>query len=137
MSTNFDTLWANHPGRDAHPCVFENQCAIRMGVCLEKSGIDTSSFTGVRCWHGHSPGHILRAQELANWLESKSDLFGHSQKSFSSSIVQGKRGILFIQNGWSGGVDHIDLWDGKKRQMIGGELDYLKLGEQVWFWELG
>jgi len=39
-------LWKNHP-YPAYPCdksTFKNQCAIRMGVAMEKSGIDTSSF---------------------------------------------------------------------------------------------
>ena len=40
------TIWDNHP-YPISPCSkkhFSNQCAIRMGVALEKSGIDTKSF---------------------------------------------------------------------------------------------
>lgn len=40
------TLWQNHP-YPAAPCstqYFANQCAIRMGVALEASGVDTASF---------------------------------------------------------------------------------------------
>lgn len=68
------TVWNNHPFPDS-PCStkhFVNQCAIRMGVALEKSGVDTTSFDRLypnrRCYKNltHSPKHILAAQELAN-----------------------------------------------------------------------
>jgi len=73
-SVNSRTLWANHP-YPKKPCdgaTFKNQCAIRMGVALEKSGVDTSSFDTMfpnrRCYPGfkHSPKHILAAQQLAD-----------------------------------------------------------------------
>lgn len=53
-----------------------------MGVAMEKSGIDTSSFDkkypNRRCYPGlkHSPNHILAAQELANWMKEKITIFG-------------------------------------------------------------
>ncbi len=85
----FDTLWDNHPTVDSIlddvPCktngsrAFDNQCAIRLGVSLEKSGVDTRSFKGVRCWHNHGTGHILRAEELANWFKSSLSPFRMSE----------------------------------------------------------
>ena len=70
MIIKFSKLWANHPYPNS-PCdktLFGNKCAIRMGVALEKSGVDTSSFDSMypqrRCYPGlkHNPGHILAAQ---------------------------------------------------------------------------
>jgi len=66
----FSNLWLNHPYPKS-PCdkeTFSNQCAIRMGVALEKSGVDTSSFDVMypnrRCYPGlkYSPRHILAAK---------------------------------------------------------------------------
>ena len=72
---SFAKLWENHPTGD-FPCkdtggnrAYENQCAIRMGVTFDESGVGTKSFNGARCWHSHMPSHILRAEELAIWLK--------------------------------------------------------------------
>jgi hypothetical protein len=141
----FRDLWDNHPGRLSKPCdekLFQNQCAIRMSVALHKSKVDLSSFRGARCWASHEDKfkHILRAQELANWLKN-SGKFGRANiyvrkgdLKISSSTFFGKKGIIFIKNGWYGGVDHIDVWDGI--DMKGGSASYLDFGEEVWFWEL-
>ena len=137
-SLTFQTLWENHPAR-AYPCdqsTFKNQCAIRMGVALEKSGIDTSSFDtlypGRRCWLGHTPGHILAAQELANWIHQNPDVFGTRQKIEPHSYPD-QSGIIFIKNGW-GATDHIDVWDGS--HLKGGDPTYIGRGEEVWFWKI-
>ena len=139
----FNLLWANHP-YPSKPCdenSFPNQCAIRMGVALEKSSIDTSSFDSMypnrRCYSGfkHSPRHILAAQELANWMKSKKNIFGNAgiyQKVSSKDFINIK-GIVFIKNGW-GSTDHIDLWNGVA--MKGGFPVYFSLGQEIWFWEL-
>src|SRR5688572_8889223 len=86
------TLWDNHP-YPASPCsteLFANQCAIRMGTALEKSGIDTTSFNTMyprrRCCSAypslkhHKPGHIMAAQELANWIDKNPKIFGKTKK---------------------------------------------------------
>lgn len=133
---SFAKLWANHPGVNSSPCEFANQCAIRMGVALHKSGVSLSSFRGARCWHGHNPKHILRAQELANWIKENPRNFGtrtvHRKVTYSN--FSGKRGIVFIKDGW-GATDHIDIWDGAT--MKGGFTDYFAKGKEVWFWKLG
>jgi hypothetical protein len=143
----FYQLWKNHPYPNS-PCdpYFVNQCAIRMTVALEKSGIDTSGFdriypkrrcsTGYSKWKDHKPGHILAAQELANWLETQVATFGKVDKKpgpRNSGQYAGRKGIVFIKNGW-GPTDHIDVWDGSK--MKGGSPEYFSLGQAVWFWEL-
>lgn len=144
MVVKFDTLWRNHPYPNS-PCdraLFTNQCAIRMGVALEKSGVDTSGFDRKypqrRCYPGlnHSPKHILAAQELANWIDaSDNNLFGNKAvyTSDATEALKGKKGIVFVMNGW-GPTDHIDLWDGET--MKGGSADYLTRGDQIWFWEI-
>lgn len=130
---SFNTLWANHPGW-TDPCSFEHQCAVRMGVALEKSKVDLSTFHGARCWQGHAPKHILRAQELADWISIKPHYFGttSTHKNVTKAKFSSKKGIVFIQNGW-GATDHIDLWDGTSMKV--GESEYFALGKEVWFWE--
>lgn len=140
----FQTLWNNHPGRAAKPCdagAFPNQCAIRMGIALEHSNVDTRSFDTMypnrRCYPGlkHSPRHILAAHELARWLETQTPLVGRptKRKRVNSGDYGGKKGIVFIENGW-GPTDHIDLWNG--REMLAGNPGYFAIGETVWFWAL-
>lgn len=75
----FNKLWKFHPGR-SFPCnrlKFENQCAIRMGEALRLSNVDLSSFKGAKCWEKHEDKikHILRAQELANWIDKNPHVF--------------------------------------------------------------
>ena len=142
-STLFDQLWLNHPG-DEFPCdkkTFPNQCAIRMGVALEKSGVNTSTFDikypNRRCYSGfkHTPRHILAAQELANWMKSEKKIFGevvNVDKTQPNKALKGKKGIVFIKDGW-GPVDHIDVWNGVA--MRGGETNYFSAGKEIWFWE--
>lgn len=132
-------LWDSHPYPNT-PCdtrLFGNQCAIRLGIALSAAGADLSSFTGARCYRDlrHSPRHILRAQELANWLVKQILLVGPAKKytRVTHAAFSGKRGIVFIMNGW-GATDHIDVWIGT--QMKGGSPDYISRGREVWFWEL-
>ncbi|MCW3160080.1 type VI secretion system amidase effector protein Tae4 [Chryseobacterium oryctis] len=127
------------------PCnksVHQNQCAIRMSVALSKSGVDIMSFGGVKCWEKHEDGfkHILRAQELADWINIHPEIFGKRLKmerkkypKMNSKSFKHK-GIVFIKDGWSGGVDHIDLWDGI--ELKGGTSDYFEKGVEIWFWFL-
>ena len=139
----FQILWDNHPGT-AFVCdktLFPNQCAMRMGVALEKSHVNMRSFDikfpQRRCYPGlkHSPAHILAAQQLADWLVTQPALFGSviKRKKAISGDFGGKKGIVFIMNGW-GQTDHIDLWNGQV--MRAGQADYFALGKEVWFWEL-
>lgn len=132
---NFSILWNNHPGRNIRPCNFDNQCAIRMGIALQKTGVDLKSFMGEKCWYkDHEPKHILRAQELADWID-KSLYFGAKKvyKNVKSSDFIGKKGIVFIRDGW-GPTDHIDLWNGSI--MKGGSSEYFSKGKEVWFWNI-
>lgn len=137
----FSKLWDIHPYPD-NPCdsVFENQCAIRMGVTLQSLGLTVWGVA--RCWFRHNPKHILRAQELADALLKKEEYVGRVTKytKYTSLKVPvkweqfaGRRGIVFIKDGW-GPTDHIDLWNGSR--LRGGDLSYFARGKEVWFWEL-
>ena len=143
----FRTLWNVHPSNngDDFPCTtkkgdiaFDNQCAIRMGVALAEAGMNTSSFRGARCWHGHK--HILRVEELIKWLKTKKEDVGKARSfkpgSDALDAVAGRTGIVACRNFYGRGNqgDHIDLWDGV--QMAKGSPSYMERSEEVVFWEI-
>lgn len=145
---DFQKLWLWHPANTGviNPCTtngdvnFENQCAVRMGVCLFNAGVQTNDFDGAKCYpgHGHDQSHILRAEELAKWMKLKPLVFGEVdiKKSVSSAEYDDKTGIIFLLNFWGRGNqgDHIDLWDGKK--MTRGAPEYFTRAQEAWFWEI-
>jgi hypothetical protein len=143
----FSMLWSNHPAvkGDAAPCkdkkgarAYDNECAIRMSVLLEDSGVSTASFKGACCWHGHGRLHILRAEELAKWLATQ-PTFGRpdKKKNVTSGDYDGRQGIAFFKDAFKNGVDHIDLWDGVTRKRMGlGDLSYFSLAKELWFWDV-
>jgi len=128
VQLRFQTLWQNYPNND--PCInpktgkraYDDQCAIRLGLSLQKSGVDFSKFPGPRCEFGaRGNGMVLRAEELANWLRSIPFrgcpvAQSHAGKNFQASIA-GRTGIVFFKDYWlrSGERhptgDHIDLWN--------------------------
>jgi hypothetical protein len=153
-------MWQNHPNishQEMQPCRrpdgvpnFANQCAIRMGVCLEKSNL-FNGYDGVQCWFGHrGQGHSIRARELALWLRNNQSRFGqveiHTHAKWQDFVD--RTGIVYCQNFWgeNNQGDHIDLWDGTGEfmgsgifswegpAMAGGGLDYFERSEEVWFW---
>lgn len=145
----FSVLWDKHPANQVPPvnapCSnesgtpnFANQCAIRMGVCLTDAGADLSSFRGVSCWHGHGRRHILRAEELGNYLKTRRDIVGTASIDKSPTLADytSRRGIAFFLNFWGRGNqgDHIDVWNGSK--MGKGSDSYFASAQEVWFWEL-
>ncbi len=127
IALKFATLWQHYPNHD--PCVnprtgqpaYDNQCAIRLGMALERSGVSFTSFKGPRCQFGpHGNGMVLRASELARWLHTrpfKECPIGvpGPGKDFATRLA-GRTGIVFFEDYWlrdgekypSG--DHIDLW---------------------------
>jgi hypothetical protein len=71
----FETLWNNHPMNQSPPIqapcsgpdgqrYYDNQCAIKMGECFDRSGLTLHGFHGVFCWHKHERRHPLRADQL-------------------------------------------------------------------------
>lgn len=165
MAIDFEKLWENHPsnGGDETPCrngsgvpAFDNQCAIRMGACLQASGVDLRGFHGARCWYGHRSGHILRAEELANWLRKQHNArqLGASFHEFRSyqealSFMRWKRGVVFYKNFWgrNNTGDHIDLWNRayatREFRTFLGALPFASSrspynqAQEVWFWRMG
>ena len=135
----FDELWEAYPTTD-HPCLdstgqpaFDNQCAIRMGAALEAAGVDLSSYDGQTCWHRHGGRHLLRAEEVANWLAYTPGPWSppETYDGVTSSSLVGRRGIILCRNFWGDGNqgDHIDLWNGT--EMRHGSPDYIDRSEQV------
>jgi hypothetical protein len=112
----FKDLWDNYPSDP--PCStkdFKNQCAIRVGAALAKSGVVTTSLVpGSRhCWHHkHSEGHALAAEELAAGLK-KVRIRGISPaievpgEGFKSKLA-GKKGIVFFKDYWMRNADAPD-----------------------------
>ena len=141
-------LWKNHAGR-ANVCDgerFRNQCAIRMGEALELSDIRLSTKRSVlrRCTteynnyadhkHGKVKGHVLAAQELANWVKTQTGIFGKWHILYSKEDILGRSGILFIRDGWDT-TDHIDIWNGEF--LVGGFDSYFESDyKELWFWDV-
>ena len=152
MPISFADLEAHYPAQQ-QPCStngaanFDDQCAIRMGVCLSDAGLELRGFRGARCWHGHAGRHLLRAQELASWLrlplqtrqfsDARLSRARRTRIAISSADYAGRSGIVFFQNFWGRGNqgDHIDLWDGSDVRT--GATDYFSRAEEVWFWGIG
>lgn len=154
----FETLWKSHPTikGDApllSTATYQNQCAINMHACLERSGADLKTFHGVRSWEKNKPKYALRAQELANWLSGP---FARPSFHFSVEKFSGKdafdkikgRGIIFFQNYYGPGNqgDHIDLWNGSRLTdwtswvrirtgiVIPGRWSDYRKSESIWYW---
>jgi hypothetical protein len=148
----FDKLWEAFPS--GKPCStngkanFENQCAIRMGVCLEGAGINTQGWPLRRCWqHKGKERHILAAEELAKTLSLVSTPGIGKVEKYSGeegfAKIKGRRGIVFFKNYYGQGLqgDHIDLWKGWRTTDLGGSITVIfiqgggnyKKGE-IWFW---
>jgi hypothetical protein len=108
VTVRFEELWKNYPSSD--PCVnpatkkkaYDNQCAIRVGLALEKCGVGFKSFRGPRCEFGAAGnGMVLRAQELADWLGTQpfancTKPKMYSGKGFQSSVAA-QKGIIFLK----------------------------------------
>jgi hypothetical protein len=161
-------LWSNHPTNtgEQYPCEshgapnFANQCAIRMGVCLKRSGVQPGQIRGaLTCnqaagtGHGADAMHFVRAHEVANALNG-ANIPGLSQKillknpaDFANEL-SGRKGLIYFSGYWwrtedtkrpTG--DHIDVWNGWRTtakillpwfNWLGG---YDGSGE-IWFWEV-
>lgn len=151
----FWSIWETYPSRhnNHHPCELINQgdqysaqCAMRLTEALEAAQISTASFAGGRCWScsGTSSGrkHILRAQDLATWIDRHRDDIGAGPKEVKKDVTYkdytDKFGLVYFKDFWarndgeeaSGNLtgDHIDIWNGSgdwhgKGQMGSGSND--------------
>lgn len=165
----FETIWKNYPSTD--PCVdsktgkpaaaFLNQCAIRVGYALEKSGVSFVTFEGKRCPNAtKKSGMVAGAQDLANWLGPKRFNGCSKAETYTGKTafekISGRTGIIFLANYWqrpgeSGETrtgDHIDLWNGSRmtassswfRVHLGISWDGIwsdyELAPKVFFWAI-
>ena len=153
----FTTLWSNHPTIKGdkpllNTATYQNQCAVNLHACLERSGADLKTFHGVRSWEKDKPKYALRAQELADWLDSPFARMPFPVKKYSGKDafdkINGHRGVILFQNYWGPGNqgDHIDLWNGFRLTHPRSLAQiYLRLGpigfgsdyreaESAWFW---
>jgi hypothetical protein len=155
---HFHTLWNNHPTiKGDSPLLdvatYRNQCAINLSASLIRSGVPLKDFRGALSWQKNKEKYAIRAQELADWLNSRPrfpcSFEKISSKNFEESIKQ-KVGIIFFKNYWGVGNqgDHIDLWNSSRltdwkswpRIRLGISwpgvwTDYHK-AEEVWFWRI-
>ncbi len=135
MAITFSALWDNYPSSDPYvdkngkaPAGYSNQCAIRLGTALEKSGVSFVTCRAKRA-PGTNPrgGMIASAQELANWLKTKPFSGCSSPQTYAGKTVfdaiDDKTGIVFLANYWqrdpevgtsARSGDHIDLWNGSR-----------------------
>jgi len=148
MSPTFAQLWAAHPANQGveTPCAdaegtphFENQCAIKMGLTLQRAGVDLSTYPKTKCcWFGHAEKHVLRAEELAAWLKNRPALFGKVQRTKHTTVAafRGRQGLVMCRNFWGKGMqgDHLDLWNGER--FADGDDDYFERSQEVWFWAI-
>lgn len=134
-NVKFETIWQNYP--DGHPCIdpktrkppkgYSDQCAMRVGHALEKSGVSFASFNGKRCpCSSKHSGMVAGAQELANWLGPKRFPGCPKSEAYTGreafEKINGRTGIIFLANYWQRDGekdstrtgDHIDLWNGSR-----------------------
>ncbi|ADG93415.1 conserved hypothetical protein [Arcobacter nitrofigilis DSM 7299] len=132
----FSELWNNypkdtiqHPGKDSNNTwqedLMDDHCAINVSEALLNSGVSLKKTKAVKCW-GECPNkkypsqHIIRATELAKWLEQKTQFKGCAKPKYYTGqtfkkFLDNKKGIIYFEDYWidhdvrSG--DHIDLWD--------------------------
>lgn len=169
MGITFDMIWRNYPS-DFTPCrnsrtnqpVFENQCAIRVGLALQRAGVNFGSFRGDRCPSApHNTGMVISAQALANWLLTRPFSGCPRAEHYTGSTVFDEisdlQGIIFFSDYWQrpGEVgtsrrtgDHIDLWNGERLTSlssfvrvhlhfsIDGYLSDFRRSPRVLFWRL-
>ncbi|MBX9926197.1 MAG: type VI secretion system amidase effector protein Tae4, partial [Hyphomicrobiaceae bacterium] len=131
----FRDLWYGHPINESvtTPClapeelknlegkpipvhfpVFGNQCAIRMGVALKRSGVTLSQLRGCATCGVHVPDdmHIINASQLANAIRRANlpgvgpveIMTGNDAKNFYPKIF-GRTGIIYISDYWTRSTD--------------------------------
>jgi hypothetical protein len=127
----FSELWENYPhdinGVHQHPSTdpYQNQCAIRLGSCLQKSGMDMSNYKSPVTTEGYPRG----SKSLADWLWKN---YGRPE-IVSQSVFQNKywnkTGIIYIAPP-AGALGHIDLFN------RGNTGSGYYLGTKIWFWNI-
>jgi hypothetical protein len=166
----FQTFWDNYssespckdPKTGKPPPGYDNQCSMRLGYAMEKSGVSFASYHGGRCPFGSKHGGMVAsAQGLANWLKTRPFRGCPTYEKYTGQDVfekiKGRTGIIFFANYWQRDSDkgdartgdHIDLWNGSHltatsswfRVHLGVSLDGVwsdfRRATEVLFWPIG
>ncbi len=135
--SSFDELWDNygHTTYDVngkaifhHPSsasYAKNQCAIRLGESMQKSGVNMSSYPKGNLT---PEGFPRSAKGLADWLARNHKWPKIISQTKFESMYWGQKGIIFIRA--DQGMHHIDLFKGGKT----GSGYYS--GDEIWFWKM-
>lgn len=127
---SFLKMWSGYPS--SHPYVdpktgedppgFDNQCAIKLSVALQATGVDLASFKGAQVQVAAGKAAI-RAEELAVWLKAQHFDGMHGAVDITGADwqdkIKDKHGIVAFKDYWTRPGektptgDHIDLWNGK------------------------
>ena len=140
-------IWNNHPGQQkpeplVHPLkdgngkpLYDNQCAARLSLAFQRSGIDMSSFQGKKV-----QGLAIRAEDLAKWLTKVLGPPMLLSPATARQQIQNMNGIVYIPRYW--GVDnpdrmfnHIDVW-GCVAMAWGRNAAFSKSTQSIQFWRL-
>lgn len=166
---SFKSLWGNFPEKNKIKTVctnkqknsnnpFDNYCAILLSDCFIKSGIDTNTMSGAKCWSHAGKKHILRAADLADAIDKiPPPGFSKKQKILPATFqntLKGKTGVIYFKDYWQRGKetfesrsgDHIDLWNNDEITGQGmlmreiyeffGVVSDLNNSKEIWFWEV-
>ena len=165
----FKRLWENYPEKSlmrvrcqnkqsSSSAPFDNYCAILLSEALIREGISTAGAKVAKCWSHGGTQHILRAEEMAKWLNTV-NIGGLSQvekvdpSSFQKELKD-RTGIVFFKDYWRRGSesvnnrsgDHIDLWNKDAITSSGmfmrsiyeffGTVSDFNQSREVFFWEI-
>ncbi|PKF78954.1 hypothetical protein CW749_13350 [Vibrio sp. vnigr-6D03] len=166
---DFKTLWSKFPEKSLmrakcqnkqpkSTTPFDNYCAILLSEALIRVGVSTKNVKGAKCWSHNGSKHIIRAEEMAQWLKkAKIGGLGKPEKISPTTFqddLAGRTGIIFFKDYWQRGSesfenrsgDHIDLWN--KNEITSSSMLsrwFLELfnrvsdlndSREVWFWEV-
>ena len=176
----FADLWRNHPINKSviTPCiaptdlknlegeairknypVFPHQCAVRMGVCLHRSGVTVEQLPGLATCNVHprEQMHFINASSFADVLaRSNISGVGKVERITGKDVAEyypkliGRTGLIYFRDYWyrSGDKpgqptgDHMDLWNGYRTtakfllewfSWLGYYSNYAG-GKEIWFW---
>lgn len=139
MKPSFSSLWMNYPKSNSvrrkdlfgkigwdnlvNDPNYENTCAIRVSIALQKSGVPVNSSAGMRALAGSLKGKFIeiRQEKLSEQLFK---LWGTPESISKESDVGDRNGVIsffeipgYTVGGGLGG--HIDLIDGKSTWLFG------------------
>ena len=121
----------NPDGSHAHPSKdgYKNQCAIRVGYALKKSGVDISSYDPT---NQTSEGYPRWSKGLAMWLRSNyGEPIIRTQEHFDLYWKKGAQGLIYQAPPKGSTVGHIDIIYGGGKTGSG----YYSASE-VWYWPI-